>query len=103
MSEYSDLTNHLTEVIKTCLIFLHDNACVELGFPINDNVLETNLNEGSVLAQQVLYEGISKEGGIHKVDINKKMLRSLKNSWRLRKIANDENGLRQAASDKRHS
>ena len=43
-------------------------------------MLETNMKKLSLLAQRIVYEGVSKEGGILKVDIKKKTLFDAKQS-----------------------
>ena len=91
LSEFGGTTTDMMQVIKICLILSHGNARVESSFSINDNILETNMKEASVVAQRIAYEGIAKERGLLKVNVTKEMLSIVKNSWRFAKIADDEN------------
>ena len=46
------------------MILSHGNARVEAGFSINEQILEVNTKESSVVNQRIVYEGILNEGGI---------------------------------------
>ena len=61
------------------LILSQGNACVESGFATNEQLLEADIKEQSSVARRIVYEGVSEEGGILKVDIRKKMLADVKN------------------------
>lgn len=61
------------------------------GFSTNEQMLETNLKERSFVALRILYERLSKEGVILKVNIRKKTLTDVKLSWRFAKAAEAKN------------
>ena len=71
---------NLYELIKLCMILSHGNARVEAGFSINEQVLEVNMKESSVVNQTIVYEGILNEGGILKVKVDSTMLKYVKQS-----------------------
>ena len=48
------------------------------------------MKKSSLVAQRFVYDGIVKEGGIFKVDINKKLMQHVKRSHRYSTIANEE-------------
>lgn len=54
---------------------------MESGFTINKQMLETNMKKLSLVAQRIVYEEVSKEGGILKVNIRKKILFDVKQSY----------------------
>ena len=62
------------EVIRKCIVLSHGNARVEAGFSINESLLQENTKNALVVAQRIAYEGVMKEGGVLKVEINKEML-----------------------------
>ena len=64
---------HLSEAIKLCLILSHGNTRVESGFSTNEQILDHNMKETS-LVLNIVYKGIQSEGGVLKADINKKLL-----------------------------
>ena len=70
-----DKDGDLIAVIKLCLVLSHGNARVESGFSINEQLLQENMREITVIAQRIVYEGIMAEGGILSVDINDSMMR----------------------------
>ena len=47
---------------------------MESGFTINEQMPEINMKKLSLVAQRIVYEGVTKEGGTLKVDIRKKIL-----------------------------
>ena len=47
---------------------------MESGFTINEQMPETNMKKLSLVAQRIVYEGVTKESGTLKVDIRKKIL-----------------------------
>ena len=61
---------HLWEAAKLFLILSH----VESGFLTNEQISDDNMKETSLVAQRIAYKGIQSEGGVLKVDINKKFL-----------------------------
>ena len=65
---------HLWETVKFCPILSHGNAHVEFGFLTNEQILDHNMKETSLVAQHIVYKGIQSEEGILKVDINKRLL-----------------------------
>ena len=64
----------LWEVVKLSLILSHRSTPVESGFSTNEQILEQNMKEVSLVGQRIFYEGIANEGGVLKVDINRKLL-----------------------------
>ena len=54
---YMSLMEHskyLGQMVKIVLILLHGNARIESGFLINEQVLETNMKENSLVAQRIV-------------------------------------------------
>lgn len=47
---------------------------MELGFSIYEQILERNLKEQPLMAQKIVFEEVSKDSGILKVDIRKKII-----------------------------
>ena len=45
-------------IVCLCLILSHGNARVESGFSINENQLQVNVKESSIVLQHLAYEGI---------------------------------------------
>ena len=70
MEALDNTSTDLIAVVKLCLILSHGNARVESGFSINEQILQENMKELTIIAQRHVYEGIIAEGGISKVDIN---------------------------------
>ena len=58
---------------------------MEVGFSLNEKLLEAKMKEQCLVAERIAYEEISKEGGILKADIRKKMISSVKQSHRFPK------------------
>lgn len=54
---------------------------MESGFTINKQMLETNMKKLSLVAQRIVYEEVSKEGDILKMNIRKKILFDVKQSY----------------------
>ena len=50
------------------------NARAEAGFSISESILQENMKNALVVVQRITYEGIMKDGGVLKIDINKKMI-----------------------------
>ena len=54
-------------------------------------MLEANIKEQSSVTRRIMYKGVSEEGGILNMDIRKKMLVDVKQSWRSAKTSEAEN------------
>jgi len=96
----------LWHVVKLILIVSHGNAAVESGFSINNDMLVENLLEESLIGQRTVYDAIQKAGGLLSVNIDKRMLQSVRaarSRWEeaLRKSAADEDREKSAAAGKR--
>ena len=78
----------------------HGNVRVESGFSLNDQVLNVNLKEPSVLVQRIVYEGIQNER-VMNLDINKLMLKYVENYSKAYKKALDENRKKQTIGENR--
>ena len=92
---------NLYEVIKLCMILSHGNARVEAGFSINEQILEVNMKESSVVNQRIAYEGILNEGGILKVKVDSTMLKYVKQSANEYQLALKKNEKRPTAGEKK--
>ena len=92
---------NLYEVIKLCMLLSHGNARVEAGFSINEQFLEVNMKESSVVNQRIVYEGILNEGGILKVKVDSTMLKYVKQSANEYQLALEKNRKRQTFGEKR--
>ena len=49
---------HLLEAVNLCLILSHGNAHVGSGFLTNEQILDHNMKETSLVAQHIVFEGI---------------------------------------------
>ena len=56
-------------IVRLCLILSHGNARVESGFSINENQLQVNVKESSIVLQHLAYEGIYWRGGVVEVKV----------------------------------
>ena len=104
MSLFSSLNldmNALLDVVKITLILSHGQGRVESGFSINEQVLVENLQEDSIVAQRMVYEGILQEGGASKVDLNRIMLKYVKQARSKQMFALEENRKKQTEVEKR--
>ena len=54
----------LIVILRLCLILSHGNARVESGFFNNENLLQVNMKESSIVSQRLAYEGIHLGGGV---------------------------------------
>ncbi|XP_023212734.1 uncharacterized protein LOC111615566, partial [Centruroides sculpturatus] len=70
----------LWSIIKISLSFSHGNASVESGFSVNKSLLSENLKEESLVAQRLVYDGIHFAGGIDQINIDQKMLLTVRGS-----------------------
>ena len=70
----------LFEVTKLILTLSHGNAEVESGFSINADVLVTNMQEESVVAQRQVYDGIHASGGLLNININASLMSYVRSS-----------------------
>ena len=103
MSLFSSLNldmNALLDVVKITLILSHGQGRVESGFSINEQMLLENMQEDSIVAQRMVYEG-SLQGGASKVDINRTMLKYVKQAKSKQMFALEENRKKQKEGEKR--
>ena len=81
-------------VIKIVSTFSYGQAAaVESGFSINSSIMIENLQEESLVAQQLAYDSINSLGGIKQIDsmpINNKILESVKDANRHHKAVLEE-------------
>ena len=68
---------------------------------INEQILEVNMKESSVVNQRIVYEGILNEGGILKVKVDSTMQKYVKQSANEYQLALEKNRKRQTAGEKR--
>ena len=64
MEALDNTSTVLIAVVKLCLILSHGNACVESGFSINEQILQENMKELTIIAQRHVYEGIIAKVGL---------------------------------------
>ncbi|CAN7981355.1 unnamed protein product [Ixodes pacificus] len=67
----------LFSFVKLILCLSHGNAAVERGFSVNKECLVENLKEESLIAQRVVYDGVSAMGGVAK-DLTNRMLQMVR-------------------------
>ena len=67
-------------VLKICLCLSHGNACVEAGFSVNEQILQENMHDSSIIAQRIVYEGIMEDGGILNIEISDEMIKYVQQS-----------------------
>ena len=70
---------------------------------INESALQENMKNASVVAQRIAYEGIMKEGGALKVEINQEMMDYVRRSNGVYKAALEKERLRQTQGEKRRA
>lgn len=70
----------LFTVIKLCLSLSHGQATVERGFSLNTNLIVENLQEESIVAQRIVHDNISFNGGVLEIPLTKELLISVKGS-----------------------
>ena len=75
-SKYSKLWT----VTRKVLVLFHGQAAVESVFSINKDMLVENLKENSLIAQRVVHNAIKFYGGVLKVPLSSKLLRSVKSA-----------------------
>lgn len=78
-NQFDDLQDYL----KIILILSHGNAFAEKGFSINKGMLIENQSNESLIAQRQVFDTINYQGGIHKIDINKKRIHAARNAHSL--------------------
>lgn len=78
----------------------HGNASVESGFSINKSLLIENLHENTLINQRHVYDAILEAGGLHAVDINKKLLSYAQGSSRRYKQTLEEHSKLQEKEEK---
>lgn len=64
-------------------------------------MLEIDMKEQSSVTQRIMYKGVSREGGIQKVDVTVKMLPDMKEFWKFAKAGEAENKQHQVSGDKK--
>ena len=72
--QYSDLFS----IVKQLLIISHGQAQVERGFSTNKQLLIENMKEHSFISQRLVCDFISSQGGALNVEIDKKLLQSVR-------------------------
>ena len=97
------LKNHaeLRAVVLMALILSHGNARVESGFSINDDVLQVNMKERTLVGYRTVYDAVLNRGGIDNVDVTKKMIKEVDGSWKRYHQYLDGEKERQTAGEKR--
>ena len=84
-----------------CLFLSYGNAHVESAFSTHKQILDHNMKETSLVAQGIVCEGVQSEGGVLKVDINKKLLLYVQRAHAEYSHALEENRKMQTAGKKR--
>lgn len=64
----------LWNVIKKVLILSHGNATVESGFSINKDLLHTNMQEESIIAQRIVFDAVRLNDSHLSIPITKQMM-----------------------------
>lgn len=80
--------DELKTVLQLVLILSHGNAEVERGYSVNEECLQDNMAEPTLIAYRTVYDTVLKIGGVHKVDITKFLLHSAKTAHALYKEFN---------------
>ena len=93
---------NLWEVVKLCLMLSHGDARVESGLSLNNQILDENLRESSLVAERIVYEGIQNEGRVMNVNIDKLMLKYVEDYSKAYKKAVDENRKKQTAGERKN-
>ena len=93
---------NLWEFVKLCLMLSHGDARVESGLSLNNQILDENLRESSLVAERIVYEGIQNEGRVMNVNIDKLMLKYVEDYSKAYKKAVDENRKKQTAGERRN-
>ena len=91
----------LISFVKLCLILSHGNAAVESGFSINEQLLEENMREATVISQRIVYEGLLADGGILKIEIDDVMRCYVKQSHSVYLQALEKNKKEQTEGEKK--
>ena len=63
---------------------------MESRFSINENLLQVNMIESSIVSQRLAYEGIHRGGGILEVKVTPELQKCVKSSYRTYKAAREE-------------
>ena len=93
---------NLWEFVKLCLMLSHGDTRVESGLSLNNQILDENLRESSLVAERIVYEGIQNEGRVMNVNIDKLMLKYVEDYSKAYKKAVDENRKKQTAGERRN-
>ena len=101
MEALANTSTDLIAVVKLCLVLSHGNARVESGFSINEQILQENMKELTIIAQRHVYEGIIAGGGISKVDINSSMMSYVKKSHSVYMLELEKNKKHQTEVEKK--
>ena len=67
---------NLWKVVKQLCILSHGNAAPESGFSINEDLLEENLRETSLVSLRVVYDAIIDAGGPLDIEASDELLNS---------------------------
>ena len=68
--------SHLWPMIRTLLVLSHGQASEELGFSCNMEILETNMQQESLVAKRIVKDFIRSICGLQKFDISPELLKS---------------------------
>ena len=63
---------------------------LESGFSVNENLLQVNMKESSIVSQRFAYEGIRRGGGVVEVKVTPELQKRVKSSYRTYKAAREE-------------
>ena len=91
---YAKILNSPSEVdlivlVRLCLILSHGNARMESGFSINENLLQINMKESSIILQRLASEGIHRGGGVAEIKVTPELQKCVKRSYRTYKAARE--------------
>ena len=88
-------------IVRQVLILSHGSACVESGYSINKSLLQENMNNESLVAQKIVFDGIQHDGGYLKkcVNISQDMLHYVRDSRKAYENAKEENCKRQTEAE----
>ena len=65
----------LREVMKIVLILSHENARVEAGVSINEDISENMIKEEVLVAHRIVYDGVVNSGQLENIKVDKEMMK----------------------------
>ena len=92
--------NALLDVVKITMILSHGQGRIESGFSVNEQMSVEDMQEDLIVAQRMVYEG-NLQGGASKVDINRTMLKYVKQARSKQMFALEENRKKQTGEKRR--